>query len=59
MHPAGADCRIPHTGAGGQTVSQIALLGYAPRHVQRCLKLANLAPSLLDTLARDEIPRVV
>ena len=40
----------------GKTVSQIAaLMGYHPRHVQRCLKLANLAPVLLDALARDEI----
>lgn len=40
----------------GKTASQIgALMGYHPRHVQRCLKLANLAPSLLDALARDEI----
>lgn len=40
----------------GKTASQIAaLMGYHPRHVQRCLKLANLAPFLLDALARDEI----
>lgn len=29
--------------------------GYSSRHVQRCLKLTNLAPSLLDALAKDEL----
>lgn len=56
MHPAEQIVGFRTLEQEGKTVSQIsALLGYAPRHVQRCLKLANLAPSLLDTLARDEI----
>ncbi|KUR53430.1 hypothetical protein ASO17_24450 [Salmonella enterica subsp. enterica serovar Infantis] len=32
-----------------------ALLGYSPRHVQRMLKLADLAPVILDALAEDRI----
>lgn len=56
MHPAEQIVGFRTLEQEGKTVSQIsALLGYAPRHVQRCLKLANLAPSLLDMLARDEI----
>ncbi|MCW7550009.1 ParB/RepB/Spo0J family partition protein [Photorhabdus sp. APURE] len=40
----------------GKTPTQIGdLLGYSPRHVQRMLKLANLAPAILDMLAKDEI----
>ncbi|MBF9574081.1 ParB/RepB/Spo0J family partition protein, partial [Escherichia coli] len=31
------------------------LLGYSPRHVQRMLKLADLAPVILDALAEDRI----
>ncbi|EAA0563075.1 ParB/RepB/Spo0J family partition protein [Salmonella enterica subsp. enterica serovar Weltevreden] len=56
MHPAEQIVGFRNLEREGRTPSQIgALLGYAPRHVQRCLKLANLAPSLLDALARDEI----
>ncbi|EEE2004256.1 ParB/RepB/Spo0J family partition protein [Salmonella enterica subsp. enterica serovar Kotte] len=40
----------------GKTPSQIgAQLGYPTRHVQRMLKLAGLAPVLLEVLAKDEI----
>ncbi|ORM90172.1 ParB/RepB/Spo0J family partition protein [Pantoea cypripedii] len=40
----------------GKSAAQIGdLLGYQTRHVQRMLKLAGLAPELLDALARDEI----
>ncbi|MBW5824465.1 hypothetical protein H0I68_05255 [Yersinia kristensenii] len=40
----------------GKTPAQIGdLLGYSSRHVQRGLKLANLAPALLEALAKDEI----
>lgn len=56
MHPAEQIVGFRTLEQEGKTVSQIsALLGYAPRHVQRCLKLANLAPFLLDALGRDEI----
>ncbi|WP_064365655.1 ParB/RepB/Spo0J family partition protein [Pantoea ananatis] len=40
----------------GKTPEQIgADLGYSTRHVQRMLKLANLAPSLLKLLADDQL----
>lgn len=40
----------------GKTAAQIGdLLGYSPRHVQRMLKLADLAPVILDALAEDRI----
>ncbi|MCU2294311.1 ParB N-terminal domain-containing protein [Enterobacter hormaechei subsp. steigerwaltii] len=56
MHPAEQIIGFRTLQQEGKTASQIgALMGYHPRHVQRCLKLANLAPSLLDALARDEI----
>lgn len=56
MHPAEQIIGFRTLEQEGKTASQIgALMGYHPRHVQRCLKLANLAPSLLDALARDEI----
>ena len=56
MHPAEQIIGFRTLQQEGKTSSQIgALMGYHPRHVQRCLKLANLAPSLLDALARDEI----
>lgn len=56
MHPAEQIIGFRTLEQEGKTASQIgALMGYNPRHVQRCLKLANLAPSLLDALARDDI----
>lgn len=56
MHPAEQIIGFRTLEQEGKTASQIGgLLGYNPRHVLRCLKLANLAPSLLDALARDEI----
>ena len=56
MHPAEQIIGFRTLQQEGKTASQIgALMGYHPRHVQRCLKLANLASSLLDALARDEI----
>lgn len=56
MHPAEQIIGFRTLVQEGKTASQIgALMGYHPRHVLRCLKLANLAPSLLDALARDNI----
>lgn len=56
LHPAEQIIGFRTLAQEGKTASQIsALMGYPPRHVQRCLKLANLAPSLLDALARDDI----
>ncbi|WP_072932180.1 ParB/RepB/Spo0J family partition protein [Nissabacter archeti] len=40
----------------GKTPAQIAdMLGYGTRHVQRCLKLCDVAPALLACLRQDEI----
>ncbi|WP_336996820.1 ParB/RepB/Spo0J family partition protein [Leclercia sp. UBA7405] len=56
MHPAEQIVGFRTLAQEGKNASQIAaLLGYGHRHVQRCLKLANLAPSLLDALGRDEL----
>lgn len=56
MHPAEQIVGFRSLAQEGKSASQIAaLLGYTPRHVNRCLKLASLAPSLLDALARDEL----
>lgn len=56
MHPAEQIMAFGALAAQGKTASQIGDgLGYGSRHVQRMLKLANLAPSLLEKLAQDEI----
>ncbi|MBB6117708.1 ParB family chromosome partitioning protein [Rahnella inusitata] len=56
MHPAEQIVGFRDLAAEGKTEAQIgALFGYSSRHVQRCLKMANLAPSLLKLLAQDEI----
>ncbi|UFM72050.1 ParB N-terminal domain-containing protein (plasmid) [Leclercia adecarboxylata] len=56
MHPAEQIIGFRTLQQEGKTPSQIgALMAFHPRHVQRCLKLANLAPALLDALARDEL----
>lgn len=41
---------------GGDTAAQIGdLMGYGARHVQKCLRLADMAPALLESLAKDDI----
>jgi ParB family chromosome partitioning protein len=51
-----ADRRFPYAGRAGQNPAQIGdALGFGSRHVQRMLKLANLAPSLMEKLAQDEL----
>jgi ParB family chromosome partitioning protein len=56
MHPAEQIVGFRSMAAEGKTPAQIGdLLGYSSRHVQRGLKLANLAPTLLDALSKDEI----
>lgn len=56
MHPAEQIVGFRSMASEGKISTQIGdLLGYSPRHVQRMLKLANLAPSILDLLAKDEI----
>jgi len=56
MHPAEQIAGFQALAAEGKTPAQIGdLMGYGSRHVQRCLKLANLAPAILDELAADKI----
>lgn len=54
MHPAEQIAGFRAMAAEGKTPAQIGdLLGYSPRHVQRMLKLAGLAPVILQALAED------
>jgi ParB family chromosome partitioning protein len=54
MHPAEQLISFRTRAESGQTPAQIAdLLGYSVRHVERTLKLANLAPELIQELAKD------
>ncbi|MEC5461898.1 ParB/RepB/Spo0J family partition protein [Escherichia coli] len=56
MHPAAQIAGFRAMAQEGKTPAQIGdLLGYSPRHVQRMLKLADLAPVILDALAEDRI----
>ncbi|WP_223051628.1 ParB/RepB/Spo0J family partition protein [Escherichia coli] len=56
MHPAEQISGFRAMAQEGKTPAQIGdLLGYSPRHVQRMLKLADLAPVILDALAEDRI----
>lgn len=56
MHPAEQIVGFRTLTAEGKTPAQIGdLLGYGARHVQRMLKLASLAPAILEALAQDEL----
>lgn len=56
MHPAEQIAGFRAMAQEGKTPAQIGdLLGYSPRHVQRMLKLADLAPVILDAQAEDRI----
>lgn len=56
MHPVEQIRAFGMLTAQGKTAAQIGDgLGYGTRHVQRMLKLANLAPAMLEKLAADEI----
>lgn len=56
MHPVEQIRAFGMLAAQGKTAAQIGDgLGYGSRHVQRMLKLANLAPVLLEKLAADDI----
>ncbi|MDU5476077.1 ParB/RepB/Spo0J family partition protein [Pantoea sp.] len=56
MHPAEQIAGFQALADEGKTSAQIGdLMGYGSRHVQRCLKLTNLAPTILDELAADNI----
>ena len=56
MHPAEQIAGFRTLAEQGKTPAQIGVvLGFGSRHVQRMLKLANLAPSLMEKLAQDEL----
>ncbi|WP_368758740.1 ParB/RepB/Spo0J family partition protein [Klebsiella oxytoca] len=56
MHPAEQIAGFRALAEEGRTPAQIGdLLGYGSRHVQRMLKLSDLAPSVLNALAKNEI----
>ncbi|EDL0835114.1 chromosome partitioning protein ParB [Salmonella enterica subsp. enterica serovar Enteritidis] len=56
MHPAEQIAGFRAMAAEGKTPAQTGdLLVYSPRHVQRMLKLAGLAPVILEALAADKI----
>ncbi|EPN2807037.1 ParB/RepB/Spo0J family partition protein [Serratia marcescens] len=56
MHPADQVTAFRDLSADGQTPAQIGdLLGFSTRHVLRCLRLATMAPVLLNALADDQI----
>ncbi|CAK9887165.1 MAG: Chromosome-partitioning protein Spo0J (plasmid) [Candidatus Erwinia impunctatus] len=56
MHPAEQIAGFRTLAEQGKTPAQIGdALGFGSRHVQRMLKLANLAPSLIQKLAQDEL----
>jgi len=56
MHPAEQIAGFRTLAEQGKTPAQTGdALGFSARHVQRMLKLANLAPQLMDMLVKDEI----
>lgn len=56
MHPADQICAFMTLSESGKTAAQIgSVLGYTTRHVQKCLRLAGMAPTLLEALAANEI----
>ncbi len=56
MHPAEQIAGFRTLAEQGKNPAQTGdALGFSSRHVQRMLKLANLAPQLMDMLAKDEI----
>lgn len=56
MHPAEQIAGFRTLAGQGKTPAQIGdALGFGSRHVQRMLKLANLAPTLMEKLAQDEL----
>lgn len=56
MHPAEQIAGFRTLAEQGKTPAQTGdALGFGSHHVQRMLKLANLAPSLMEKLAQDEL----
>lgn len=56
MHPADQLVAFRQLSADGHSVSGISgLMGFNTKHVQKCLRLANMPSLLLEALAADEI----
>ncbi|MEG0869997.1 MAG: ParB N-terminal domain-containing protein [Hafnia sp.] len=56
MHPADQIRAFMTLSESGKTAAQIgSVLGYTTRHVQKCLRLAGMAPALLEALASNAI----
>ncbi|EOG4766953.1 ParB N-terminal domain-containing protein [Salmonella enterica subsp. enterica serovar Newport] len=56
MHPADQIRAFMTLSESGKTAAQIgSVLGYTTRHVQKCLRLAGMAPALLEALSTDVI----
>jgi len=56
MHPADQIMAFSRISASGKTASEIGgLMGYSTKHVQKFLRLAGMAPALLEELAEDNI----
>lgn len=56
MHPADQIHAFMTLSESGKTAAQIgSVLGYTTRHVQKCLRLAGMAPALLEALSTDVI----
>lgn len=56
MHPAEQIVGFRAEAEKGKSEAEIgALFGYSSHHVKRCLKMANLAPRLIEMLSKDEI----
>lgn len=56
MHPADQIRAFMTLSESGKTAAQIgSVLGYTTRHLQKCLRLAGMAPALLEALSTDAI----
>lgn len=59
MHPAEQIAGFHTLAEQGKIPAQIGdTLGFGSRHVQCMLKLANLAPSLMEKLTQDKLERI-
>lgn len=56
MHPADQIVAFGQLSATGKSAADIGgLMGYSTKHVLKCLRLAGMAPMLLDALAEDAL----
>src|SRR5471030_60045 len=56
MHPADQIVAFGQLSATGKSAADIGgLLGYSTKHVLKCLRLAGMAPALLEALAEDTL----